>query len=467
MALTRTHTSPPIPDCSVGQRDQLNALSHWLDASNCYGSNLEEFDNVRNSTDPARMKTGLKHDLLPLCGTSMAKNPKHIPETCKLPKQCPENHCAIAGDFRANEQPGLTAMHTIWMRNHNKIVEELENIPKFSKERMERDKLFYEARKINIAQYQHIIYNEWLPIILGEENMKKGKISLKKDGHATNYDKDAKTQIANEFAGAAFRFGHSMVPKEIPLKDSKGNLKVNKQLGDSFFAPGLITNGSQADSIADIARGYSSQKAAAWDNTFEEVLINQLFGNLDLTALNIQRARDWGITGYNKYRGWCKKLGHDLTNENYDTVTNFADLTKGGALDSIMVDTLKNKAGYAHVDDIDLFVAGTMEKAHGGSLLGPTFTCILYNEFERLKVADRFWYENGQVDITDVEFQDPLFTLDQLKEIRKTTFARILCDNTAISEIQLNPFIVSEDYKACDGSELSSHKMDFDKWAGV
>ena len=72
---------------------------------------------------------------------------------------------------------------------------------------------------------------------------------------------------------------------------------LQKQLGDSFFAPGLITNGSQADSIADIARGYSSQKAAAWDNTFEEVLINQLFGNLDLTALNIQRARDWGITG--------------------------------------------------------------------------------------------------------------------------------------------------------------------------
>ena len=51
--------------------------------------------------------------------------------------------------------------------------------------------------------------------------------------------------------------------------------------------------------------------------------------------------------GYNKYRGWCKKLGHDLTNKNYDTVTSFADLTQGGALDSVMVDTLKNKAGYA------------------------------------------------------------------------------------------------------------------------
>ena len=38
------------------------------------------------------------------------------------------------------------------------------------------------------------------------------------------------------------------------------------------------------------------------------------------------------------------------------------------------------------MDDIDLFVAGTMEKAHGDSLLGPTFTCILFNEFERLKV---------------------------------------------------------------------------------
>ena len=84
MALTRTHTSPPIPDCSVGQRDQLNALSHWLDASNCYGSNLEEFDNVRNSTDPARLKTGLKHNLLPLCSTSINDDPKHIPRLCAL-----------------------------------------------------------------------------------------------------------------------------------------------------------------------------------------------------------------------------------------------------------------------------------------------------------------------------------------------------------------------------------------------
>lgn len=72
---------------------------------------------------------------------------------------------------------------------------------------------------------------------------------------------------------------------------------LQKQLGKSFFAPGLVTNGSQADSVADIARGYSSQKAAAWDNTFDEVLINQLFGDLDLTALNIQRAREWGISG--------------------------------------------------------------------------------------------------------------------------------------------------------------------------
>lgn len=157
---------------------------------------------------------------------SRAQN-TYIPEACQAPPQCPENHCVVSGDFRVNEQPGLTAMHTVWMRNHNKIVEELEKIPKFSKEQMEREKLFDEARKINIAQYQHIIYKEWLPIILGDENMKKGKISLKKDGHASNYDKDAKTQLANEFAGAAFRFGHSMVPKEIPLKDSSGNLKVN------------------------------------------------------------------------------------------------------------------------------------------------------------------------------------------------------------------------------------------------
>ena len=73
------------------------------------------------------------------------------------------------GESRVNEQPGLTAIHTIWMREHNRLAQGLAKLnPHWTDET-----IYQEARRICTAIYQHQVYNEWLPLVLGEN---KGEV---------------------------------------------------------------------------------------------------------------------------------------------------------------------------------------------------------------------------------------------------------------------------------------------------
>lgn len=70
----------------------------------------------------------------------------------------------IQGDVRVNQNTQLTILQIILLREHNRIADALAHInPHWDDERV-----FQEARHINIAQAQHINYYEWLPIMLGE-----------------------------------------------------------------------------------------------------------------------------------------------------------------------------------------------------------------------------------------------------------------------------------------------------------
>lgn len=159
----------------------------------------------------------------------------------------------------------------------------------------------------------------------------------------------------------------------------------------------------------------TEQGSQLWDNSFVEDLRNHLFesspgrGGLDLVAVNIQRGRDHGLPGYNKYREICTGR----------KAKDWSDLRK--SIEPRHIEQLRRV--YKHVDDIDLYVGGFLEAAHEDSILGPVFKCIIGDQFARLKKGDRFFYDLG-ID------QNIAFTLPQLNEVRKTSMARIICDNT-------------------------------------
>ena len=420
MEFSRTDAAPPIPSCETGRREQMNAITHWPDASNIYGSTEKESREVRDSIDRTLLKAtkrgrfGLTRQLLPQCSDASSNTIEACKESCEERTR----GCYYAGDFRVNEQPGLSTMHTIWVREHNRIAGELGSM----NTHWDGEKVFQETRRIVIAQWQHIIYNEWLPVLLGAEYMKTFNLLPTSDSYTQDYDPRMDPRINNEFAAAAFRFGHSMIPSHLPARNAAGRDTHSHSLKNVFNEPSLLQS---AGFIEDMLRGQAFEDAPAWDPAFNEDVMNHLFeegnnGGLDLTALNIQRGRDHGIPGYNRYRQIC-------ASGNYRAVDDFDGLSSDGYLSSD--DIRKLRDAYDDVEDIDLFVAGVLEKTHSDSLVGPIFKCIIGDQFIRFKRGDRFWYENGQ---------DPQtrFSRNQLRAIKRSSMARILCDNTDLSKIQ-------------------------------
>ena len=116
----------------------------------------------------------------------------------------------------------------------------------------------------------------------------------------------------------------------------------------------------------------------------------------DIVALNIQRGRDHGLPSYNTYRQLCglSKLTtfSDLTTALNGTLNRFTVVNQPTPLKQIAAFLA---SAYASVDDIDLYVGGLSESPVTGGVLGPTFSCLIGENFSRLKSSDRFFYEVG------------------------------------------------------------------------
>ncbi len=338
---------------AAGVREQVNAITAYVDASNVYGSDAERAAALRTLDGTGKLETSVGN-LLPF-------NDAGLPNAGGT-----GNALFLAGDFRANEQVGLTAMHTLFVREHNWIVDNI-----LQTEGMTGDQIYEAARALVAAEMQAITYREFLPLLLGADALPPYR----------GYDADVDVSITNEFATAAYRFGHSMVSPTLLRLDASGNEIADGHLtlDQAFFRPDHIVRGG----IEPLLRGLAAQRAQRLDNVLIDELRNLLFGppgsgGLDLASLNIQRGRDHGFPGYGAVRA---ALGLEQR-------TRFRDVGRDRETSLGLV------AAYRTVDEIDLWVGGLAEAPEGDGLVGETFHAILVDQFVRLRDGDRFWYES-------------------------------------------------------------------------
>lgn len=374
--LNRSNYDTSTGVSKANPRQQINSITSYLDGSMVYGSDAATAASLRTFTG-GKLKTS-DNNLLPIDSTG----------------------AFIAGDVRANENPELTSLQTLFMREHNRLATQIAaTTPGLTDEQ-----IYQQARRLVIGEIENITFNEFLPTLLGQNAVSAYK----------GYNPNVNPSISNEFATAAFRFGHSMLGDDIEFLDNNGNeISDAVELKDSFNNSSII----QQNNIDPLLKYLASDRAEEIDLKVVDSLRNFLFGEpgqggMDLASLNIQRGRDHGLADYNSTRA-----AYGLPK-----VNSFADINP----DPIVQQQLKML--YGNVNNIDLWVGGLAEKHTAGGSLGITFTTIIANQFSRIRDGDRYWYQN------DLKGAD-------LQMVSRTKLSDVIKRNTTLTNIQSNAFI--------------------------
>ncbi|CAL4121104.1 unnamed protein product, partial [Meganyctiphanes norvegica] len=402
--ITMVRSKPGVKyGCKLGPRSQINEITSYIDANWVYGSSEETVNRLRLHRGgllkslPVFREYGMK-DLLPL----KLEDPE---DGCIRPNN--EVFCFDAGDGRVNEQLVLSVIHTMMMREHNRIAVELYRI----NPHWDDHQLFEETRSIIAAIIQHITYNEFLPMVLGKEIMQKYGIILEKHGYFNGYDPKIDVTMSANFVTSAFRFGHSLLPSTVERWSPNHKYIASQRLSEMLRQPYDLYKGGWCDQYL---MGLCNQVAQAMDDAITQEVTNHLFQDpgkkwgMDLAAINMQRGREHGVPSYNEFRSFCglprlAKFEEMLGYMSNKTVKRYSDV-------------------YRHPDDIDLWSGGVSERPQPGSMVGPTFACLIGLTFKELRYGDRFWYENRG--------NPSSFSPDQLEEIRKVKLSRMICDNS-------------------------------------
>lgn len=377
-----------------------NAISAFVDASAVYGSDVTRANWLRTFKE-GKLKVS-ENNQLPwntvdgLFNSKVDPNAPFMEQSGGLMKKF-----YIAGDIRANENPILITIHTIFVREHNRLCDEiLEKNPNWADEFV-----YQKARKLVSGKMQRIAFEEWLPTM--------GVYLPKYNGYYENVD----PSIFNVFSAAAFRMGHTLINNSLIRMDNNGKEMPsgNISLKDAFFNPLAINLGG---GVEPYLKGMATQVQQDFDCKVIDDLRNFLFGapgagGLDLAAININRGRDRGLPDYNSIR---EDFG-------LPKVVEFKQICKDVEIVSLLEEV------YGNVDNIDPWVGMLAEDHMPNSLFGELVVAILQRQFANLRDGDRFYYKN-----------DASLTEADLAEIESTKMVDIVRNNTSIEIMQEDVF---------------------------
>ncbi|KAH7699852.1 hypothetical protein AAVH_33039 [Aphelenchoides avenae] len=367
--------------CGSGRskpRQQLNENTGFIDGSPIYGSSIGDMHKFRQgNTGFLKLENFNGMRVLPFDRSK-----------CRNANDCTATF--VAGDSRVNLFLGLTSYHLLFTREHNRVASILQRLnPHWN-----GDRLFQEARKIVGAQIQAICYREYLPKVLGSA-------FASTVGIYRGYDPNVDPTIANEFTAGAYRFGHGMIQEFYPRLDER-----NRTIGFGGFqfvdgtlhSDHLIFQGG----VDPILRGLMATPLKR-PQRLTTTITEQMFGSTDLGTINIQRGRDHGIPSYMRFRQLC-----GLSSASTFDQAQILSSTARASLQRV----------YRSPDRIDFYVGALLEDPVVRGLVGPTVACVIGPQFARSRDGDRFYFENPGI-----------FTRSQLAEIRRSSLARIICNN--------------------------------------
>lgn len=335
-------------------RQHTNVLTACIDASMVYGSDAARAAALRTFSG-GLLKTS-DHDLLPF-------NVDGLPNGTLPTGGGSPDELFLAGEVRVNENAVLTAMHTLFVREHNRLAGILAVVDPTADD----EKLYQITRKIVCAEIQSITYREFLPALLGPLSPSLELGSGRARGLPT---------VATEFSTALFRVGHTLLASEIPLVEN-GQVQNALLLLDVFFRPDVLT--SDPANYDRLLEGLVHQRSEEIDLQIIDDVRDFLFGppgagGQDLVSLNIQRGRDHGIPDYNKVRA-----AYGLSRK-----TSFSQITSNSTTAAALEQV------YGSVDNVDLWVGALAEDHVSGAGVGELLAVGIAEQFARALESDRF-----------------------------------------------------------------------------